>query len=288
MLMRILTATFLVTTAACGTPPAISPDKVLSHDGTSIGFTRTGQGPVVIIVDGAFCHRQFGPSQPLALRLKDHFTVYTYDRRGRGVSSDTKPYSIAREVEDLEALLKEAGGSAYVYGISSGAVLSLEAAARLKGIQKIALYEPPFIVDNGRLPLPDDYLQTLTDLIAADRRDDAVKLFLTTMGTPDLVITIMRFLPLWRDLRNAAHTLPYDISLVQDYQKGKPLKPLQWNSIQIPVIVMAGSKSPVWMHAGANALAQALPGARRRTLDGQDHDVQADVLAPALLEFFKN
>lgn len=261
--------------------------KVISQDGTSIAFDRVGSGPAVILVDGAFCYRGFGPAGPLARLLKQNFTVYTYDRRGRGNSNDTPPYAVEREIEDIDALIKEAGGSAYVYGISSGAVLSLEAAARCKGIAKLALYEPPFIIDNGHAPLPDNYLQQLNGLTASNRRNDAVRLFLKTMDTPEFAIIIMGLTPSWRKLREAAHTLPYDITIVKDYQRGSPLTTQQWNSIKIPVMFLAGEKGPPWMQRSMNALANIFPEALHRTLKGQGHDVKPEVLAPVLIEFFK-
>src|SRR5438105_3268893 len=112
---------------------------VTSKDGTRIAFDRIGQGSSLILVDGALCYRGVGPSGPLARALMQHFTVFTYDRRGRGESGDTAPYAVEREVEDIEALVNEAGGSAFVWGMSSGAVLALEAANRLRGIKKLAL-----------------------------------------------------------------------------------------------------------------------------------------------------
>src|SRR5271157_2874411 len=263
-------------------------NEVISKDGTSISFDRVGQGPAVILVDGAFCYQGFGPSEPLARRLKQDFTVFAYDRRGRGNSGNTLPYSVDREIEDIDALIKEAGGSACVCGISSGAVLSLEAAARCKGIKKLALYEPPFITDSSHAPLPDNYLPQLNELITSNRRDNAVKLFMKTMGAPDLFVGMMRLMPLWRELREVAHTLPYDITIVKDYQRGKPLTVQQWNSLSIPMLLLTGSKSPAWMQHSMSALANAFPKARHQTLEGQAHDVKPRVLAPVLIEFFKD
>src|SRR5882762_5064638 len=160
--------------------------KVLSKDGTPIAFDQTGNGPAVILVDGALCYRASGPSGSLAALLAQHFTVFTYDRRGRGDSGNTAPYAVEREVEDIEALIQEAGGSAFVYGISSGAALALEAANRGLAIRKLALYEAPFIVDDSRTPIPDDFLARLNGLIAADRRADAVRMFMGLVGVPGI------------------------------------------------------------------------------------------------------
>lgn len=281
--------TMLLAVISCGKKEGgVAMNKVISKDGTSIVFDRVGQGPAVILVDGAFCYRGFGPSEPLARLLKQNFTVYTYDRRGRGNSSDTPPYAVEREIEDIDALIKEAGGSAYVYGISSGAVLSIEAAAHLKGIKKLALYEPPFIIDNSHASLPDNYLQQLNEMLASDRRDDVVKLFLKSVGTPDIFISIMRLMPTWSKLRTVAHTYPYDITIVKDYQRGKPLTTQQWNSVKIPMIFLTGGKSPTWMQNSMSALTNAFPKAQHQTLKGQTHDVKPEVLTPILIEFFKN
>src|SRR5712664_876064 len=151
--------------------------SVRSKDGTAIAFDRSGDGPPIILVDGALCYRASGPMGPLAALLAPHFTVFTYDRRGRGDSGDTAPYAVEREVEDIATLLSEAGGAAFVWGMSSGAVLALEAANRLSGIKKLALYEAPFIVDNTRPTTEDDW-DRISAAVAADRRSDAVKLFL--------------------------------------------------------------------------------------------------------------
>jgi pimeloyl-ACP methyl ester carboxylesterase len=158
--------------------------KVISRDGTAIAFDRSGQGPVLILVTGAIATRSDAAS--LAARLSPHFSVFAYDRHGRGESGDTPPYAVEREVEDLDALITEAGGSAFVYGHSSGAALALEAARRLSTkITKLAVYEPPFIVDDSRPPVPKDYLTRLTELVSSGRRGDAVEYFATKgVGVP--------------------------------------------------------------------------------------------------------
>src|SRR6516162_4218386 len=163
-------------------------NTVQSADGTTIAFTQAGQGPPLILVDGALCSRSFGPMPKLAARLTPRFTVYTYDRRGRGASGDTPPYAPDREVDDLEALAAEAsgrdGGPVFLHGISSGAALALEAVKRIPAFTKLAGYEPPFIVDGSRPPIPDGYLAELSALIAGGRRGDAVKMFMRFVGTP--------------------------------------------------------------------------------------------------------
>jgi pimeloyl-ACP methyl ester carboxylesterase len=257
-----------------------------SADGTIIAFTREGQGPSLILVDGAMCSRSFGPMPKLAAQLTPHFTVFTYDRRGRGASGDTSPYSPDREVEDLEALVALAGDTVFVHGTSSGAALALEAAKRIPAIGKLAVYEPPFVVDDTRSPIPDDYLGGLNRLVASGRRGDAVKMFMQFVGTPAFVTAVMPFTPVWSKLKTVAHTLPYDITILQDNQRGIPFKPGQWTGVKTPTLVAVGGKSPAWMTNATAALADALPNATYRTLPGQNHMVKPQAIAPVLTEFF--
>jgi pimeloyl-ACP methyl ester carboxylesterase len=269
-------------------------NTVQSADGTTIAFSKAGQGPPLILVDGALCSRSFGPIPKLAAQLTPRFTVYTYDRRGRGASGDTPPYAADREVDDIEALAALAsgtaadGGTVFVHGTSSGAALALEAAKRISAIGKVAAYEPPFIVDGTRSPIPDEYLATLSRLVAEHRNGDAVKMFMRFVGTPAIFTAVMPLTPVWPKLKAVAPTLPYDITLVQDHQRGKPFAPAEWAAVKIPALVAAGGKSPAWMSNGTRALADALPDARYRTLPGQTHMVKPHAIAPALTEFFLN
>jgi pimeloyl-ACP methyl ester carboxylesterase len=257
-----------------------------SSDGTLIAYEQAGAGPPLILVDGALCHRAFGPSRPLAAELADRFTVYTYDRRGRGQSGDTAPYAVEREVEDLEAVIDAAGGAAHVYGISSGAVLALEAAAHGAAIESLVLYEPPFIVDDSRAPLPDDYLPQLEHLIAADRRGDAVRLFMRQVGVPAAFVALMRLMPAWRKLKAAAPTLRYDATVMGATQSGRPLPAHRWRDATVPTLVITGGKSEPWMHRGNEQLAELLADAEHTVLDGQNHMVKAKALAPLLASYF--
>lgn len=265
---------------------AIAQNTVTSQDGTVIAYARTGQGPALILVDGALCYRQFGPSQELAEKLAPHFTVYTYDRRGRGESTDTQPYAMEREIEDLAALLDVAGGTAYVSGQSSGAALALEAANRLPGITKLALYEAPLIVDDTGKPITPALLDELKGAVAQKQRSKAVKLFMRQVGTPGMMVAIMPLFPMWAKLTAVAHTLPYDISIMVPYGSGKPLPPTLGSSVKAPTLVMDGGKSPTWMRHATEALARTLPNANYRTLAGQTHMVKAESLVPVLIEFF--
>jgi pimeloyl-ACP methyl ester carboxylesterase len=257
-----------------------------SKDGTLIAFDEIGQGPPLLLVDGALCYRAFGPMKEIAGRLKDHFTVYIYDRRGRGESGDTSPWSLDREVEDIEALLHETGGSACVMGLSSGAALSLEAARRGAPIRRLALFEAPFVVDDKYPRMGDDYLPQLKALVAADKRGAAVKQFMRRVGVPGLMLGVMPLLPMWKKLKAVAPTLVYDISIVEPFQQGRALPADRWSGMTVPTLVIDGGKSPAWMRSGMRALASAIPGARYETLPGQTHMVKAGVLAPVLAGFF--
>lgn len=259
---------------------------VKSKDGTTIAYEKKGSGPALILVDGAMCYRKSGPNAALAEQLAPYFTVYTYDRRGRGESTDTAPYTIEREIEDLEALVNAAGGSVFLYGISSGGALALEAAQRIPGVKKLALYELPFIVDDSRPPLPADNVAVFDRLIADSRRGDAVARFMKQVEVPSFFVFLMRFMPVWKTLTSIAHTLPYDLSLTWDKQLGKPLPKDRWTQATIPTIVMDGGKSPIWMRNGMKALSTVLPNAKYRTLDGQTHILKAEAVTPVLREFF--
>jgi pimeloyl-ACP methyl ester carboxylesterase len=260
--------------------------SIRSEDGTAVAFEKTGGGPPVILVDGALSYREFGPSRPLAAELSRRFTVFTYERRGRGESGDTAPFSLEREVEDIKALVHEAGGSAHVYGISSGAVLALEAAARGVAVDSLALYEPPFIVDDSRPPLPADYASQLEKLLAANRRGDAVRLFMQQVGVPLVLVAMMRVMPAWRKVTAVAHTLPYDAAAMGGKQAGRPLPAERWDAVGVPTLVVVGGKSPAWLHNGTRALADLLRNARYRVLEGQRHAVKPKPLAPMLEDFF--
>ena len=267
------------------TPRSPTTQSVLSRDGTPIAFERRGRGHPLILVDGALCSRTMGPSGPLAKALETHFTVFRYDRRGRGGSGDTAPYAVEREVEDIDAVLRAAGGDAYLWGMSSGAMLALMAASRLPGIRKLALYEAPLIVDGSRETTQADWA-TIRAAIAEGRRGDAVTAFLKSVGMPGLLILFMKLTPVWPKLKAVADTLPHDGAIVAGDQLGKPLDPARWASANVPTLVTDGGKSPAWMRHGNKALAEALPNASYRTLPGQNHMVKAAAHVPVLTGFF--
>ena len=259
---------------------------VTSRDGTPIAFERLGSGPPLILVDGALCSRAFGPMPKLAPLLAKSFRVYLYDRRGRGESGDVKPYSREREIEDLDALIGEAGGSAFVLGLSSGAALALEAAASGLAIEKLAAYEAPYMVtpaDSARHAGADHQAQ-LERLIAADRRGDAVKYFMRDMvNVPAFVVFLMRFMPgIWSKLEAAASTLPYDAAIMGNFS----LPEQRFAKVRTRTLVVGGGKSDARLRAAVEAVAKAVPGARLRILEGQTHNVSPEALTPVVTEFF--
>jgi pimeloyl-ACP methyl ester carboxylesterase len=254
-----------------------------SKDGTTIAYDQTGKGPAVILVDGAMCYRNFGPMGTLAKLLAPHFAVTYYDRRGRGESSDTKPYSVEREVEDIDALINQAGGSAFVFGTSSGGALALEAAIMLGNkAKKLAIYEAPYDSDNAARQAYRDYRKQLDGLLGANRRGDAVVLFMKLAGTPAEMINGMRQSPGWPGMEAVAPTLAYDAATLGD-DRAVPIK--RAAAVAAPTLVMNGSVVP-FMETSATALAKAIPHAQHKTLQGQSHDVNLEVLAPVLVEFF--
>ena len=262
---------------------------VTSKDGTRIACDQRGSGPPVVLVDGAMCSRAFGPSAPLAKLLAPRFTVFSYDRRGRGDSGDTPPYSVQRELEDLAAVVDLAGGSAFVYGSSSGAALALRAAASGVRARKLVLHEPPYALDDSASPLLASYRGRIGELLAADRRGDAVALFLRVVGVPAFGVFMMRLLPnVWPKLKAVAHTLPYDFAQLGD-TPGQPL-PREllavMGAVAAPTLMVLGGKSPPWMARAVEAVASAIPGAKQRTVPGQNHAIAAKAIAPVLVEFF--
>jgi pimeloyl-ACP methyl ester carboxylesterase len=261
---------------------------VISKDGTTIAYEQSGQGPVVIIVAGALQYRAFdqGLAQ-LASLLAPHFTVINYDRRGRGDSTDTQPYAVGREIEDIETLIDAAGGEAFLYGISSGAALAMEATIALPDkVKKLAMYEAPYNDDAAAKGAWKDYTTQLEQALAADRRGDAVALFMMLTGAPPDAIEGIRQDPMWSLFEAIAPTLAYDHIFILGEEAAVPLE--QAHRVAVPTLVMDGSASYPFMHTTAMALAEVIPNAQHRTLEGQTHEVAAEAVAPVLIEFFKN
>ncbi len=263
------------------TRTASTIDTVASADGTRITFERTGTGPTLVIVDGAMCSMAFGPSEATAVALSGDFTVYRYDRRGRGDSTDTKPYAVAREIEDLSAVIAAAGGSAFVYGISSGAGLALEAAASGAPITRLVLFEPPYTAEGGDATQQREDTRRMDALLRAGRNGQAVELFFSWVGMPDEAVAQMRSSPLWPALEAVAPTIAYDNAVMGD----GTVPHVRAGRIGIPTLVIGGSLSPEGLRHAAQSVATAIPRARYRDLEGQSHAASPEVLAPLLKEF---
>ncbi|MET0551663.1 MAG: alpha/beta hydrolase [Vicinamibacteria bacterium] len=259
---------------------------VTSQDGTRIAYEKAGQGPALIVVTGALATRS-GSAELVQLLAARH-TVYSYDRRGRGDSGDTKPYAVEREVEDVKALIDAAGGSAYVYGKSSGACLALEAAAALGGkVKRLALYEAPYSEAEGAARDWREFRSKLDALLAAGRRSDAVAFFLEFVGVPDQALAGMKASAAWAGMEGMAHTLAYDNAVVGRDRSVPTEKAARVKAVTLVMDGGASVKTMPFMRPTADKLAKAIPGAQRRTIDGQAHDVDAKVLAPVLLTFFE-
>ncbi|MDC0771171.1 alpha/beta fold hydrolase [Streptomyces sp. HD] len=254
--------------------------KTISADGTSIAYEIRGEGPVVILVSGAMSTG--GTVAPLAVALADRFRVAVYDRRGRGQSRDTPPYAVEREVEDLAALIEAVGGEAALCGVSSGGALVLEAAASGLPVRQVAVYEVPFAVYEGGAKERAEYTERLTEALAQGSRGDAVELFLRLTGMAEQMIQGARQSPMWPGMERIAPSLAYDNAVMGDGLVPRD----RLASIGIPVLAVAGSASPAWMHEAARAVAETVPEGAYRSLAGQTHMVEPEVLAPVLAEFF--
>lgn len=262
---------------------------VTSADGTRLAVDVYGNGslPPLVICSGAMVTR--GAEAAFAASITDRFTVFAYDRRGRADSDDTAPYAVEREIEDLAAVIAHAGVPVFVLGHSSGAVLALRAAADGVPMVKLAVYEPPFIVDDGHAPLPDDYVSHLDALTAEGQRVEAVAYFMTAaIGMPEAMVDGMRAAGHLDPMAGVAHTLSYDGRIMGNTMSGKPLAGEPWNRVRIPVLVMAGGASGGYMRTAARQLVERLPDARLAILDGQDHGPADDVLGPAIAAFFRS
>jgi pimeloyl-ACP methyl ester carboxylesterase len=263
---------------------------VVSKDGTKIAYEVAGAGPLLIIVAAALADHS--GTAKLARLLADTFTVINYDRRGRGESTDTAPYAPEREIEDIEALINANGGTAYLFGSSSGAVLAIDAASKLGNkVIKLFMYEPPLIVDGSHPAIPDGLVEEAVALVKAGNRNEVAKLFFTKgMGMPKLAVIMMRWLmPGWSKMTASAFTVPYDLTIVRGVQTGKPLPASRWAALKVPSQVMVGSRSEVFFHNGAKALAELQPTVEYRALEGGSHAsvlMMPAPLAEAMKKFF--
>lgn len=257
-------------------------NTVISKDGTRIAYKKNGTGPVVILVDGAFCSKEFGPMPKLAPFLTQNFTVFTYDRRARGESGDTKPYAIEREIEDIDALIQFAGGAVCLFGISSGAILAMHAAAYGLSVIKLALFEPPFVANPNKHRTSNGN-QQLSHLISEGKRGEACSFYLTKIiGAPFFIPFILRLTPNWTKMKANANSLPYDATICGDFQIPGDVV----SRITIPVIVIDSNKSPHPLRNAAHEVHKAMPNSLQKTLNGKVHDAPPEVLAPELIQFF--
>lgn len=256
--------------------------EITSQDGTTIAYETVGAGRPVILVDGALCFRDSGPMRPIADALAAHGTVFLYDRRGRGASGDTLPFSLTREIEDIDALVAEAGGSAAAFGMSSGGGLLLNAAAQLgpERLSRIAVYEPPYLPEPA-IPAAADYTTALTAALREGRREDAITLFLRRVGVPDEGVAGMRLSPGWPAMLALAPTLAYDDAAMGDSRVPTQLA----QSARMPVLALAGEATPDFLRFGAEGVAAAVPDGRFELLPGQTHDVSAAALVSPLTSF---
>jgi pimeloyl-ACP methyl ester carboxylesterase len=263
-------------------------DKIISKDGTQIACDKIGQGPAIVLVDGAFCYRNYGVAPNLVPLLSSFFTVYSYDRRGRGESTDTKPYSVGREIEDLEAIVEATKESPFVCGFSSGAALLLQSVCKGLPVKRIALFEPPYTVVNSEdISPPEDAATKLASLADQDRKSEAVKYFMTRiMGMPGIMVFLFKLFgkSLWKRNESVANTLSYDVAIMGNYSVPKNIV----GSINVPTLVIGGEKSPHNIRNAIKAVAESIPQSEIRLLKGQSHHVSMKVLAPCLIDFFNN
>lgn len=269
----------------------MSDGNVTSMDGTTIAYSAWGDGEPIIIIDGATAYRATTPeNEQVAKLLADEFCVINYDRRGRGGSGDTAPYAVEREFEDLAAIIEQAaaGRPVTVFGWSSGGHLALNAANSGVPMERLAVFEPPVVVDDSRPPLPADYVERLDEAVASGRRGDAVALFMTAAaGLPEEVVSGMRESEMWSGLEAIAHTIAYDGRNLGDTMSGKPLRADLWHKVDLPVLVMHGTGTWPFLIAGSQAVAGQLRTATLKPVPGENHSTTPEVLAAALREFMK-
>ena len=263
-------------------------ETVTSKDGSRIAYDRYGSGPAVILVGGALGYRKFKKMEELALLLAEGCTVINYDRRGRGDSTEAGPFALEREIEDIQALIEAEGGAASLWGWSSGGALALRAAGAAIGVERLSVYEVPFMVTPAAKRPTPDYGERLGELVAAGDRGGAVKHFMrNAIGIPAPFVALMRLMPMWKGLEGTAHTLPYDwAALGKHTMYGAPLNAEEWAAVEVPTLVVYGGKSPAVLQQGSRALAEVLPNAELREVAGVSHNLKMNVLAPVLAGFF--
>jgi pimeloyl-ACP methyl ester carboxylesterase len=256
----------------------------ISADGTDIAYSTVGKGPALLLVDGALCSRAFGPMPGYAKLLADHFTVYWYDRRGRGESGDTKPHAVQREIEDLAALIKVTGEAPYVVGTSSGAALALHGAAAGLPMRKLLMYEAPYVPTPAGGKSAAQHTDALWELVRSDRRGAAVHYFMCdVVGMPGVIGYLFRLFPMWGKLKKVAHTLPYDLSILADVgflESGA-------RKVTVPTMVAGGAKSPEALKEAVRRVHAAVPGSTLHWVEGATHNLQPGPAVAMMREWFR-
>jgi pimeloyl-ACP methyl ester carboxylesterase len=256
---------------------------ITSKDGTRIAYDVYGEGEPVILVEGAFCGRHFGNTNKLAAELGKHFRVYHYDRRARGDSGPSTDYSLDRELEDLSALIAEAGGSAALVGFSSGACLAIEAAAAGLPITRFAFYEPPYMVGPKARKVPANFEAEVQQLVADGKYGDAVAYFMVKLiGMPSIFLIPMKLSKMWKTITPQAPSLPFDMEAVNGFEP--PIERMR--RISVPTLAIHGTKTFPVLIDSTTLCAQSIPGAGHAVLPGQTHEVKAEAIAPELVRFF--
>lgn len=259
-------------------------NTVISKDGTVIAYNKEGNGRAVVLIDGAFCSKDFGPMSKLVPLLSKDFSVITYDRRGRGDSGDSPHYAVEREIEDIDALINMVGGSANLFAISSGAILALKAVAHGSNVTRLAIFEPPF-VGNEKKRRPADSEEQLKQLITEGKKGDACRFYLTkVIGVPAIVPFILSLTPNWSKMKANANSLPYDAAVCGDFNLPRELVA----SVTIPTIVIDSDKSPETLRKPVLEVAEILPNGLKKSLKGKMHDVPPKILVPALVDFYNS
>ena len=261
---------------------------VTSTDGSTIAYDRSGEGPVVILVGGALSYRKFSKMEEIAAALAEHCTVINYDRRGRGDSTESGPYALEREIEDLAAIIDAEGGRASLWGWSSGGALALRAAAAGIGVERVSVYEVPFMVQPGLSRPTRDYGERIDELLAAGDRNGLVKHFMrNAVGIPAPFVALMRISPMWKGLRSTAHTIGHDwVALGAHTMYGAPLDPHEWADVTMATLVVYGGKSPEPLRVSSKALRDVLPNAELHEIPGASHNIKTSAVVPLIAKFF--
>lgn len=284
LIFALASISFALANMACGSPSNDNDpfSKVISEDGTTIAYEKIGSGPPLIFITGAICHRKFQPIMDDAKYLSKEFTVYNYDRRGRGDSGDTEKYSIQSEIKDIEALIDVAGGSAYIYGHSSGGILAMEAALVLPNkVKKVYIYDPSYVSNEKEYKEYQLTKEKVATLLKEKKYSKAIDEFLVSIGMPRIFSFFLPFTPGWKRTVQLAPTLLYDITLTENLAPTERL-----SKIKLPITIAYGEESPEEIQRVSHMLGQTIPGSLLQGVPKQDHMVDTKILVPKMVEFF--